>query len=297
VSLAIRALRSSLGETQAQFAPRVGVALATLVRYESGAQRPRPAMLTSFADIAEQHRLSELAVAFREGFENRTEEARRTRTLDVEQLAVQIRDLRGLEELLEHRRKAESVTRSASDEEYTHQILWRCTQTQLRLARTCKQEGSDFLLTALLLADLALEAYLNYVGEILAPKASSFQDQESNKKTTLMKLRSLVKVVHAKYPDENKQPFSSVIELNSLRNEIVHPQVRYDRADQLRKGRHRRPLRDELNQIKAERMLSDLYAFIEQLHTLFREKARPKLLTEYALDTRQVVQAKHDTLR
>jgi ssDNA-specific exonuclease RecJ len=39
-----------------------------------------------------------------------------------------------------------------------------------------------------------------------------------------------------------------------------------------------RTYRDELNQITAERLMSDLHAFVEQLHASFRDKAPDKIL-------------------
>jgi transcriptional regulator with XRE-family HTH domain len=234
--LEIRALRSSLGETQAQFAARVGVALATLVRYESGAQRPKAAILDSFAAIAEQHQLSELAVAFREGVESRRQEAERLQKLDAETFASQLRELRRLQaEVL--RRTPENITQHVSGEEYAHGVLWQCAQTQLRLARRNKREASYLLVTAVLMAYLALDAYLNYVGEILIPKKWSLIDQESslNRSTAaLTKVKKLVKVVRVPYPDEDTQPFSSILELSSLRNAILHAELARHGGGQVR---------------------------------------------------------------
>ena len=52
VSEAIREIRAATGENQTQFASRIGVAVATLARYETGKQRPEVTILDKLQNVA-----------------------------------------------------------------------------------------------------------------------------------------------------------------------------------------------------------------------------------------------------
>ena len=60
----VRKLRTALGDTQAQFAQRLGLALPTVVRYEHS-RRPRGKALALREQIAAANSLEEFAVFFR----------------------------------------------------------------------------------------------------------------------------------------------------------------------------------------------------------------------------------------
>lgn len=62
-SEALKALRAALGETQQQFAHRVGMAITTIARYETS-RPPRGSVLVTFANIAEENGLHEIATRF-----------------------------------------------------------------------------------------------------------------------------------------------------------------------------------------------------------------------------------------
>jgi transcriptional regulator with XRE-family HTH domain len=61
---AVRKLRTTLGDTQPQFAERLGVALPTVVRYEHS-RRPRGKAVVAMQEIAAAHGLDDLASQFR----------------------------------------------------------------------------------------------------------------------------------------------------------------------------------------------------------------------------------------
>lgn len=70
---AIRHLRNWMGQTQTQFSVRIGVAGATLARYETAAQSPKPSVLKTLIEMAEQEGFAELAEALRLGFRSSVE--------------------------------------------------------------------------------------------------------------------------------------------------------------------------------------------------------------------------------
>lgn len=64
---AVRTLREVLGDTQQSFASRLGLAIATVVRYEL-TRAPRGAACVKFLELATANGMYDLAQVFREGF-------------------------------------------------------------------------------------------------------------------------------------------------------------------------------------------------------------------------------------
>ncbi len=65
VTDAVRSLRLALGETQQSLATKLGIAISTMVRYETN-RAPRGKALSMFAILAEEHGQAELAQLFRD---------------------------------------------------------------------------------------------------------------------------------------------------------------------------------------------------------------------------------------
>ena len=74
---AIRNTRSRLGETQTTFAQTLGVAVATLARYEIASQQPKAPILKRLIDLAAQERFTDLERVFRLALSERAERKRR----------------------------------------------------------------------------------------------------------------------------------------------------------------------------------------------------------------------------
>jgi len=68
ITQAVRNLRVALGDTQQSFAHRLGMAISTVVRYES-TRPPRGKVLVQFERLARKHGLKEIAFIFRGAFE------------------------------------------------------------------------------------------------------------------------------------------------------------------------------------------------------------------------------------
>lgn len=110
-------------------------------------------------------------------------------------------------------------------ESYAHKLLWESSCRHFALA-VANPEDSWFLhLSAGLLAAAAFEAYLNYVGEEMLPQVwqqeRAFFSQQQYK-GTFGKLKRIAEEIGWELPRKDRQPLSGVIELQSLRDKMVH---------------------------------------------------------------------------
>jgi hypothetical protein len=104
-------------------------------------------------------------------------------------------------------------------EQFAHRLLWHIAEQESKRATEFEGEGWSFTsLVAMVFAFLTVEAYLNYVGERLAPEIwererTFFRKSGFNGK--LLKIRQLVDA-----PDEPH--FQALAELKELRDRIAH---------------------------------------------------------------------------
>jgi hypothetical protein len=83
----------------------------------------------------------------------------------------------------------------------------------------------------------------------------------------------------AGYPDNDNKQFAGVVELVSFRNEVIHASTPRPNDS---------PLLHKLDTSNVERLLSDLKAFVEDLHASFRQSKKPLVhLPQYAFEAGQ----------
>jgi hypothetical protein len=109
---------------------------------------------------------------------------------------------------------------------FAHRLLWVSSQRHLDIAAERPNDDSWMLhLSAGLLAAAAFEAYLNYIGEELLPEvwveerkffsAEPYRGTEGN-------LRRIAEEVQWTLPPKTRKPFAGLLELQSLRDKLVH---------------------------------------------------------------------------
>lgn len=81
VAQAIRDLRVHQGETQEEFAKKIGVNVSTLVRYETFVQQPKYLIIAKLAQHAQNIGLPDTALFFQEVYKEKGEKAYRTKAL------------------------------------------------------------------------------------------------------------------------------------------------------------------------------------------------------------------------
>jgi hypothetical protein len=107
---------------------------------------------------------------------------------------------------------------------YTHRLLWQIVEQQAELARERDREWVNFGLVAVTFAFHALEAYVNFAGEHLAP-ALWADEQNSFRKEPYRgwkgKLRKILELTNVPW-EPDARPLKTVIELQELRDSIAH---------------------------------------------------------------------------
>lgn len=107
---------------------------------------------------------------------------------------------------------------------YTHRLLWQIVEQQAELARERDREWVNFSLVAVTFAFHALEAYVNFAGEHLAPDLWA-DEQNSFRKDPYRgwkgKLRKILELTNVPW-EPDARPLKTIIELQELRDSIAH---------------------------------------------------------------------------
>ncbi|MGH9400937.1 MAG: hypothetical protein ACRD2P_02385 [Terriglobia bacterium] len=109
-------------------------------------------------------------------------------------------------------------------EELPHRFMWHIVEEQAKLAGEREKEWSKPALVAMVFAFHTVEAYLNFVGERLAPEIwqneRSFFSKEPYRGWK-GKLRKVMELVELDRPPEQR-PLKTIYELKELRDMIAH---------------------------------------------------------------------------
>ena len=115
------------------------------------------------------------------------------------------------------------------EENYTHNYLWRTAQTLKRCE--CSQRDRFYLdLSALLMAYLALEAFVNFLGNIICPELwddekEAFRGQGD---TIEAKIGAIAKACQFKWK-KGERPYQDIKKLKKFRDSMVHGRVQASR--------------------------------------------------------------------
>lgn len=112
---------------------------------------------------------------------------------------------------------------------FAHRLLWESSQRHLSIAAERPEDSWMLHLSAGLLAAAAFEAYLNYLGEEILPEI--WRDERHffsapPYRGTSGKLQRIAEELDWPLPAKYRKPLSSVIELQSLRDKMVHARPR-----------------------------------------------------------------------
>jgi hypothetical protein len=166
------------------------------------------------------------------------------------------------------------VRTSVEGERFLHKDLWRVVERQLEHATAIPRGAFYDDLVAMVFALLALEAYLNFVGERIAPEIWK-DEREFFRKEPYRgfdgKLRKILELVGIMEPARDVRPYSTVWLLKDLRDLIAHAKlmrfgsVIEHTADE-EPSMFYSPLRDVITHENAEGARDDIKAFIETIH-------------------------------
>ena len=139
---------------------------------------------------------------------------------------------------------------------------------------------------------MAFEAYLNYVGEILAPEVWNDERLFFSKlpcKGSQGKLQFLLDLYGIKTFEKSNRPFNSIFVLKSLRDEIAHGKPQHEMLTVTHPSAVLAPntrswLQNRVNEKEATRLLDDLELFINTVHQSLKGcKDGNKLVSDHPL--------------
>jgi hypothetical protein len=107
---------------------------------------------------------------------------------------------------------------------YTHRLLWEIAEQQAEFARERDREWVNFSLVAVTFAFHALEAYVNFAGEQLAPEL--WEDEQNSFRREPYrgwkgKFRKVCELTNVPW-EPDARPLKTVFELQDLRDWIAH---------------------------------------------------------------------------
>jgi len=125
-----------------------------------------------------------------------------------------------------------------------------------------------------------LEAYLNYVGELLAPEIWADERRFFSKRPYRGfdgKLRKVLELVELAEPDRGARPYQTVWLLKEFRDTIAHARPEHfgntvDHLADTEPSLHKTPLDSLVTEELADRAKTDIEQFIEQIHASARSK-------------------------
>ncbi|HEY9198044.1 MAG TPA: hypothetical protein VIR60_01680 [Gammaproteobacteria bacterium] len=166
-------------------------------------------------------------------------------------------------------------------ESFPHRILWRCVLAHYERARSIEKGSKHFDLTTMLMAYLTYEAYLNFVGDRLAPDLWA---QEKSYFTTGKyaglegKLKKICELCDGLKVNKGARPYQTITMLSVFRDSVVHAKP-YKYEDSMEHPVDREPdwwPRDSYDCVTEEqtsKVVEDVEKFIEFLH----QKALPHI--------------------
>ncbi len=111
-------------------------------------------------------------------------------------------------------------------EEYLHKDAWCVVQRQLNSAEANPDGALYDDLVAMVFAFHAMEGYLNYLGEKIAPELWRDEKIQFRESGMTGKLATICERCGLRSPDYGQRPYSTLAGLKKLRNAMAHPRTR-----------------------------------------------------------------------
>jgi hypothetical protein len=122
-------------------------------------------------------------------------------------------------------RNKRRIVEETEGEDYLHKYVWRAALRQLEQAKK-KLPGSIYEdMVAMTLAFHALEGYLNFLGDKIAPELWEKEREVFRSGGIMGKLTELHQRCRLPVLSKGRQPYSTIKSLEKLRNCIAHPKT------------------------------------------------------------------------
>ena len=119
--------------------------------------------------------------------------------------------------------KPRQLIEESEGEEYLHKVVWRVVQRQIDYAERNPKGALYDDLAAMVFAFQALEGYLNFAGEKIAPDLWRDEKSQFSNDGIAGKLAAICECCGLAPPDYGRRPYRTVRELKKLRNTVAHP--------------------------------------------------------------------------
>lgn len=158
---------------------------------------------------------------------------------------------------------------------FAHKVLWDSSQRHLSIAGERPQDSWMLHLSAGLLAAAAFEAYLNYLGEEMLPQVWAQERKYFSSEPyrgTAGKLRRIAEEIKWRLPSKSHKPFSGLLELQNLRDKMVHARPKKTSYRRIHKANEFPPvpstwLYREAPAKRIRTLIADAEAFAVALHS------------------------------
>jgi hypothetical protein len=186
--------------------------------------------------------------------------------------------------------KPRQLIEESEGEEYLHKVVWRVVQRQIDYAERNPKGALYDDLAAMVFAFQALEGYLNFAGEKIAPDLWRDEKSQFSNDGIAGKLAAICECCGLAPPDYGRRPYRTVRELKKLRNTVAHPRplkiggtVKYD--ERKPPPLFQRPyLSKMVDHRRAMRARDDVKDITCQIHAAARQKFPAAHLGPDALD-------------
>jgi len=172
------------------------------------------------------------------------------------------------------------VKTDIDSERFVHKELWRIVVRQREHAANIPKGAFYDNLVSMVFTFHAIEAYLNYVGQRLAPDIWKDERNFFRKEPYRGfdgKVRKILEFVGLPEPDRTIQPYSTIWLLKDLRDLIAHGKVEKNSTVVEHEAEEEAPwaqskLYELVSNTNAQRAHDDVKAFAQQIHDLARKK-------------------------
>ena len=160
---------------------------------------------------------------------------------------------------------------------FTHKFLWECCELNCQAAERAKVEKIGpiyYELTAMLMAYLTYEAYINFLGDRVAPEAWQNEQVFFNSdpyRGIAGKLKKISEVCHIQNLKKGERPYQTIIELCKLRNYLSHGkpdkyETEIEHPNLNQPSLFHSNLYELVTPEKMKKALEDVKSFIDLLH-------------------------------
>jgi hypothetical protein len=163
---------------------------------------------------------------------------------------------------------------------FTYRVLWDCCLAQLQTAKRRKTQAQSFYISAMLMAYLTYEAYINFLGDRFAPDIWVQERKIFNGKEyrgIQGKLKYLSERIPINGIIDGKRPMQSIQKLKKLRDFLSHGRIDKYETTIKHKRDNDPPLFGQYGKIDklvtpelAEITIMDVKSFMEFLHSQAR---------------------------